>query len=322
MNPGLASGPFVAELAACAEESGFSAIYFTEHPIPGDDWLRWRGHDSLDPFLALAFAAAHTTRLRLLTNLTVLPYRNPFLVAKAVATLDRLSGGRTILGVGTGYLESEYAAVGVKFEERNLLFDESLAVCRQAWTGQSVSHLGAHFEASGNSSWPAPVQDPLPVWIGGNSRLTRRRVAAAAQGWIPMPNTRALASSRHTPPLETLEELAVMISDLRRDAELQGRTEAIDVMFMSLLPAAPDAPGWDPDRHLAEVADQEGAGVTWQAVNAGGSDGEAVLATVRRFGEEVIARTAPTTAGPGRDIAGPGPGPGPDLGPDLGPDPG
>ena len=154
---------------------------------------------------------------------------------------------------------------------------------------------GAGFLASGNTGWPTPVQDPLPVWIGGNSRLTRRRVAAAAQGWIPMPNTRALASSRRTPPLETLDELSAMIDVLRREADWQGRKEAIDVMFMSLLDDAFGTARWDAGRHIAEIADQEAVGVTWHAVNAGGSNGEEVLAAVRLFGSEVIAKTTRST---------------------------
>lgn len=98
----LVSGDFLAELGRRAEAAGFDAVFFTEHPMPGDEWLHSGGHDALDPFVALAYVAAATTTLRLFTNLTVLPYRNPFLLAKAVATLDRVSGGRVILGAGVG----------------------------------------------------------------------------------------------------------------------------------------------------------------------------------------------------------------------------
>ena len=128
-----------AELAVAAEDAGWRGFAFTEHPVPGARWLAAGGHQALDPFVALGHVAAVTTELRLLTNLAVAPYRNPFLLAKAAATLDRISNGRFVLGVGTGYLKPEFFALGVDFEERNDLFDESLAVCRQVWTGGPVA---------------------------------------------------------------------------------------------------------------------------------------------------------------------------------------
>ena len=100
----------VAAVARAAEAAGFDGVYSTEHPFPDDDWLASGGHQALDPFVGLSFAAAATTRLRVLTNLCVLPYRNPFLAARAAASLDVLSGGRLDLGVGAGYLEGEFRA--------------------------------------------------------------------------------------------------------------------------------------------------------------------------------------------------------------------
>jgi probable F420-dependent oxidoreductase len=257
--------------------------------MPSDRWLAAGGHDALDPFVGLAFAAAATRTLRLLTNLTVLPYRNPFLLAKSVASLDRLSGGRIILGVGTGYLKPEYFALGVNFEERNELFDESLDVCRQAWTADSVSFEGLHFSARNCSAWPAPLQDPVPVWIGGNSKLSRRRVAERAQGWMPMPNPPDVASARRSAVLETLDDLATMISYLTDHAATVGRREPIDIMYMSFEGGIPGEAGWDADRHLADVRAQAGLGVTWQAVNSVGGDPDAVLRMVRDYGDRVIA---------------------------------
>src|SRR5215212_10034593 len=108
----LDAGP-VGELAITAERAGFDGMAFTEHPAPSVSWLRQGGHQTLDPFVALAHAAAVTSRLRLLTYLAVLPYRNPLMLAKAATTLDRLSNGRFVLGAGTGYLKAEYFGVGV-----------------------------------------------------------------------------------------------------------------------------------------------------------------------------------------------------------------
>jgi probable F420-dependent oxidoreductase len=289
MDPAFASGEFIGRFARAAEESGFGAVYLTEHPIPSDDWLATGGHDALDPFVGLAFAAASTRTLRVLTNLTVLPYRNPFLLAKSVATLDRLSNGRVVLGVGTGYLKPEYFAVGVDFDERNALFDESLEVCRMVWSGESVTYEGRHFSARGVTALPTPVQDPVPVWVGGNSKLTLRRVAERAQGWMPMPNPRSLATARRSAVLETLDDLEGLLGYLADHAAAVGRTEPIDVMYMSFEGGVPGEPGWDMARHIADVRAQAGLGVTWQAVNAIGSSRAEVLDMVRRYGQQVIA---------------------------------
>jgi probable F420-dependent oxidoreductase len=285
----LVTPEFVAEFAQVAEASGFSGVYLTEHPIPGDKWLGAGGHDALDPFVGLSFMAAATQGLRLLTNLTVLPYRNPFLLAKTVATIDRLSAGRLILGVGTGYLKPEYFAMGVDFEERNLLFDESLEVCRRVWTGKSVTYEGRHFNARNNTALPTPLQDPVPVWIGGNSKLSRRRVAERAQGWMPMPNPPALASTRRSAVLETLADLEEMLAYMHDHAAQVGRTEPIDVMYMSFEGGVPGEDDWDGAAHIADVRAQADLGVNWQAVNAVGSTRSEVLDMLRSYGDSVIA---------------------------------
>ena len=280
---------FLAEFARVAEGCGFDSVNLTEHPIPGDKWLGAGGHHAIDPFVGLAFAAATTSRIRLLTNLTVLPYRNPFLLAKAVASLDRVSNGRVTLGVGTGYLKPEFFALGVDFEERNDLFDETIAVCRLAWTGASVTHEGRHFSVRGNSAHPTPVQDPLPIWIGGNARLTRERVATVAQGWMPMWNPPEFASTRRSPVLETLGDLAAMLDDLHARRVAAGRTDDLDVMFMVMDPALPGMPGWDPARHVDAIRAQADLGVTWQQITAAGDTPGAALDMVRAYADDVVA---------------------------------
>ena len=172
----------VGEMAALAEAAGFDGISFTEHPAPGANWLTHGGHQTLDPFIALAFAAAATERLRLLTYLSVVPYRNPLLLAKSAASLDRLSNGRFTLGIGTGYHKTEFFALGVDFDERNDVFDEALDVLPRAWSGEPFSYAGRHFEARNVVQRPRPTQQPIPIWIGGNSQRSRRRVAASARG--------------------------------------------------------------------------------------------------------------------------------------------
>jgi alkanesulfonate monooxygenase SsuD/methylene tetrahydromethanopterin reductase-like flavin-dependent oxidoreductase (luciferase family) len=128
------TGAAIAEMARHAEDLGFEAVHVTDHPAGDQQWLDTGGHHALDPFVALSFAAAATTRLRVQTHIIVLPYRNPFLTAKSVLSLDVLSGGRLTLGVAAGYLRSEFNALGVDFNERNELFDEALEVMRLALT--------------------------------------------------------------------------------------------------------------------------------------------------------------------------------------------
>src|SRR6202789_1660592 len=143
-NPELVSGEGIATVAAATEASGIHGFGFTDHPAPSRRWLEAGGHEALDPFVAMGYAAARTTTLRLIPNIVGLPYRNPFVVAKSGATLDLLSGGGFTLAVGVGYLKREFAALGVDFEERAALFDEALDVIRAIWTTDDVTRSEEH----------------------------------------------------------------------------------------------------------------------------------------------------------------------------------
>ena len=156
-NPELVTGSGIATVAAAAEAAGFHGFGFTDHPAPTQRWLESGGHDAVDPFVAMGFAAARTTTLRLIPNVVVLPYRNPFVVAKSGATLDLLSDGRFTLAVGVGYLKREFAALGVNFDERAAVFEEALEVIRGIWTTDDFSYDGLHFTAKGITAHPRPV---------------------------------------------------------------------------------------------------------------------------------------------------------------------
>ncbi len=222
----------IAEMARAAEAAGYEAVYVTDHPAGDQKWLETGGHHALDPFVALSFAAATTTTLRLQTHILVLAYRNPFLTAKSVLSLDVLSGGRLTLGVAAGYLRSEFQALGVDYDERNELFDEALEVMRLALTEDSVAYQGRHFRSRGTTMRPRPAQQPSPpVWIGGNSTRAMRRAVESAQGWCPFPNPAAAAAATKTPKLETVEELAARLSLAQRYASEIGRTDPLAVCF-------------------------------------------------------------------------------------------
>jgi probable F420-dependent oxidoreductase len=255
----LDAGP-VAELAVKAEACGWSGFAFTEHPAPGSKWLESGGHQSLDPFVALGHVAAVTTRLRLLTYLTVLPYRNPNLVAKSATTVDRLCNGRFILGVGTGYMKAEFHALGVDFDQRNDLLDEALDVLPLHWSGQPFDYAGRGFNARQAIGLPKPVQQPIPIWIGGNSALTRRRVARRAQGWMPLTSVVDISATTRTPRIDSVEDLGRRIHALRGEAG--DRADGIDIAVAYTDPtiARPDV---DVERHRDALGELETIGATW-----------------------------------------------------------
>lgn len=214
-DPALVTAAGLTRVAQAAEECGYDAISFTEHPAPSQKWLDAGGHESLDQTSALAFCAAVTSRVRLMTYLTVLPYHNPFVAAKALSTVDLLSGGRLTVVAGTGYLRSEFLALNVDISQRNELFDESLEVMRGVWTGEPLTHQGKHFSARGAVSLPGPVQPGgPPVLIGGNSALARQR-AARNQGWSPLMLSPEVARTSRTPGIATVAELAARIKEVR-----------------------------------------------------------------------------------------------------------
>ncbi|HEY6785686.1 MAG TPA: LLM class F420-dependent oxidoreductase [Trebonia sp.] len=279
----LDSGP-AGEVARVAEEAGWDGFAFTEHPAPGLRWLETGGHQTLDPFVALGYVAAVTSRLKLLTYLSVLPYRNPMLLAKAAASVDILSGGRFILGVGTGYSKSEFHAVGIDFEERNVLFDEALEVLPLHWSGEPFSYTGRHFSARDVIARPRPPQQPIPIWIGGNSKLTRRRVAQRANGWMPMLGPEALFSTARTASISTDDELAASIAALH--AEAGSRGDGLDVAVPYIDPSVHD-PGTDWGKHRAAISALGEAGATWVIVPGQAGPPAETTGFLERFGKEV-----------------------------------
>lgn len=255
----LDAGP-VSELAKAAEAAGWHGMAFTDHPAPGAKWLENGGHQSLDPFVALGNAAAVTTQLKLHTHLAVAPYRNPLLLAKSAAAVDKLSGGRMILGLGAGYLRKEFKALGINFDERNALMDELLEVMPLHWSGKPFSYTGLHFDAKELQALPAPVQQPIPMWIGGNSQRSLERVASNAQGWIPLIGPKQLSSVVRTPVIDSMDELRVQIERLMKLwGKREGRPDIL-IPFPGVFNSDSDA---DYGQHRATLAELETMGVTW-----------------------------------------------------------
>ncbi len=258
----LDAGPIV-ELAVAAERAGWQGFAFTEHPAPTATWLAAGGHQSLDPFVALSYVAAVTTELRLLTYVAVLPYRNPASLAKSAATVDKLSNGRLILGVGAGYLKAEFFALGVDFDERNVLFDEALDVLPLHWAGEPFDYEGTHFTCRGTIGRPRPVQQPLPIWIGGNATLTLQRVAERAQGWMPLTGPPGIFPTVRSPPASSIEDLRVRLQRLK---DLAGdRFAGLDIAVAYADSSVGDVTA-DVERHRDAIGALRELGATWMVV--------------------------------------------------------
>ncbi len=190
-----------ARIAALAERLGYDSLWAGEHvvvpsprvapsPMEPDEPI-------LDPLVALAHLAAETERIKLGTGVIILPQRNPLVLAKQVASLDVLCGGRLILGLGVGYLEPEMTAIGVPMEGRGSRADEYLAAMRALWEDETPSYRGRHARFEGVDAHPRPVQRPLPVVVGGHTRAAHRRAARHADGWYGfLLGLRAMAEQR------------------------------------------------------------------------------------------------------------------------------
>jgi probable F420-dependent oxidoreductase len=291
MGDEFASGAGVAAVARAAEAAGFDAVFVTEHPFPEDEWMASGGHHALDPFVTLMAAAATTTHLRVLTNLCVVPYHNPYLLAKTALTVDVLSGGRLILGCGAGYLEPEFAAVGATFADRNERFDAAIGAMKAAWTGASVPVAGS---GTTHTMRPRPVQRPHPpIWIGGNSRRALRRAVELGDGWMPFPNPASTAARRKTPELITIEQLAARLDEARELEATSGRTLR-DVMFTPVGVDAYGTPSWDRAAFRQVVGEYAALGVTMCAVHIPAHSRAEYCDLLSGFGAEML-----TSAGGG-----------------------
>jgi probable F420-dependent oxidoreductase len=277
------------EIARAAEDAGFTSVFVTDHPYPEDQWLATGGHHALDPFVALSFAAAATTTIRLFTNLCVVPYRNPFLVAKSAVSLDVLSGGRLTLGVGAGYLVPEFDALGVNFDDRNELLDEGLVAIKRAWTESGLELRGRHFTAHGHTMLPRPVQTPHPpIWVGGNSKRAIRRAVDLADGWLPMPNPRALGARRRSAHLETVDELAALIDYADGYRAERGRADALEVSVMPIGVAGPGMSGYTQSAFVDHIGVLAALGVEGIVLMIPASTRARLVDTLTAFGTDVV----------------------------------
>jgi probable F420-dependent oxidoreductase len=256
----------IGRLARAIEDLGYDQLDMFDHVVMGFPTADRRAGPYpaqmpiLEALTVLSFAAAHTRRIGLGTEVLVLTQRQPVLVAKQIATLDILSGGRVRLGVGVGWQASEYDALGESFSDRGQRMDEAIDLLRACWRDEHVDFAGDHYRMQAMAMEPKPPQgERLPIWIGGNSPRALRRVGELGDGWLGMAFTDAEAAAR-------------AVATIRRHAEAAGRDPAT-IGLQQMLDVPPrDAGGKafyaDLDQVVARAEAVHAMGFDWGAINA------------------------------------------------------
>jgi probable F420-dependent oxidoreductase len=182
----LASTENLVQIARRSEELGFDSLWVTDHVVVPEAYREMFGARVFDPLSVMAFLAAHTQRVKLGTAVLVIPYRNPLVVAKQLATIDNLSGGRVVFGTGAGWAREEFDALGVAYAERGPMTDEYLRVILELWTSEKPHFEGQYVNFDAVHAEPRPIQQPHPpILIGGYGKRAIRRAVALGQGWLP-----------------------------------------------------------------------------------------------------------------------------------------
>ena len=288
--PEIISPREVRRFAETAERVGFDAIGFTDHPAPSARWVESGGEGVADLFTSLGFCAAVTSRVQLLTYVLLPTYRNPFVTAHQVATLDHLSEGRVTVGMGTGYLKSEMYALGVDPDNRRERFEEAMEVCKQVWTGEDVTIEGYGYSARGVRSVPSSVQRPHPpLWLHANTSWATDWVVREGQGWLGMIVGEDRIGTLRTVPIPTIDAFARRVADVRARCEAIGRDPAtlaiVNTGIWSMLDLRDEL---DAEQMRDDVGRLAEIGTDWVAFNLCGDDPDVSIETLEWFAAEVM----------------------------------
>jgi len=263
-------GPELLQAARTAERAGFAYVSCSDHVCVPTSRAGAMGATWFDAGTTLAFVASATERIGLLPHVLVLPYRHPLVVAKQYGTLDFLSGGRLILGVGSGHLKPEFKVLGADFERRGKVTDESIEAIATAWMEEVARFEGKHIAFRDVVVSPRVTRRPRPpIWVGGNSRAAVRRAALHGDGWVPW---------ELTP-----EECATAVAWARRLRAEARRPDAFEVVAPLAVPAGATA-----GDQLALVAAWEKAGASACQVGIEAHGLRELLERLEWFGREVI----------------------------------
>jgi probable F420-dependent oxidoreductase len=235
-------------VARHADVTGFFYVAVCDHVgVPAGPQAEHMTTTWYDTIATLGVLAGVTSTVRLLSSVYVPAYRHPLQTAKAFATLDRLSGGRVILGVGAGHLRAEFDAFGVPYDERGAITNEAIDCIRAAFTDEFPEFTGTRFRSESLGIGPRPVQPRIPIWIGGRKKPALRRVAERGDGWLP----------QGTPRHELAGEIAVILEHRKRVAE----GAPLDLGFLAE-PVYVGTPSWDVGRYCVHGTPEQLAAST------------------------------------------------------------
>lgn len=271
-------------LAPVADETGWEAMSFSDHvvhprnistpyPYTDDGSRRWPAFtDWPDPWVVIGALAAITTRLRFTNNIFVLPMRNPFLVAKAIATAAVISGNRVTPAFGVGWSEDEFTLLQQDFRSRGKRMDEMLEIMQRLWSGDWVDYSGEHYQFAELEMNPPPP-GPMPVWIGGISDAAMKRAARAADGWVT--------------DLQPSAEIITCIEKISAWRADYGRDGPFEIM-------ATPSDAWDIDgyRRLQDAGVTHILTMPWAFYHGETDDLELKIDGLRRFADDVVAKMA------------------------------
>ncbi|MCX5558506.1 LLM class F420-dependent oxidoreductase [Streptomyces sp. NBC_00038] len=231
------------EIARAADRSGFAYVASCDHVAIPRRLASAMSTVWYDPVATLAHLAAVTERVRLLSHVAIVGLRHPLITAKQYATLDHLSGGRLILGVGAGHVQEEFEVLGVDFERRGAVLDESIDALRAALGPDEFPvHHGKLYDFEGLGQLPRPAQERVPVWVGGSSPAAVRRAAQRGDGWLPQGDPR--------------DRLPEQIDRLKRLREQAGVEEPLTIGAITETLYVGE-PGWDVGRRTLHGAPEE-----------------------------------------------------------------
>ena len=279
------SVPEMISIGIAAEELGFDGVFVPDHILAKPATMEMYGPTWPDPFSMLAYLAGRTTSINLGTSAVILPYRHPLVTAKAVATVDQVSEGRFIFGVGVGWDEAEFDDLGLSFSGRGPRSDEYLGLMKAAWRDDTLTFDGTEFRVSEAAFSPRPVQLPHPpIWGGGApatlSAPALRRTATACNSWHPY--------------WLDWDGLELGIARVRELAAEAGRTDTVDLAPRNLLDLTDDPVGHgrvafqgSADELSADLRRAAELGCTWVTFDLPPGDLESTLQLMKRFTEEV-----------------------------------
>jgi probable F420-dependent oxidoreductase len=224
-------------VATTAERLGYHHVTCSEHIAIAIDKVPVRGASYWDPLATLGYLAAVTTRIRLATHVLVLPFHHPLEIAKRYGTLDRISRGRLILGVGTGSAPEEFEMLGVPYAGRGSRVDDAIRAVRQSFARERPAYHGTHYSFDGWVVQPHGVQERVPIWVGGRSERSLRRAVELGDGWAPQ-------GARH-------DALADMISRVKDSEAFGARAAALDLVMAT-------SPKLDPVADAGRLAESIG----------------------------------------------------------------